>query len=410
MTHNDGFERTVSAWLEEEPAHGVPDYLDEVLARTTRTRQRPAGRASKGGSPCKTTLRLVPGAQARLAAGHRRTHRRARRGGPLRRLPVRLPAPFGPAANGSIVYGTDRGDILAYDPVTGATSSIIAGTTKDETPDFSPDGTRVMFARETEVTDRWLLMVAEADGSDIRPVTGPLYPAWNAWAPDSTRVAVVDTAPAPDTLSIFGLDGSAPLNLPLDGLTPDRVQWRSATELVFSGQKGPTFGLYAISTDGSGPRPILPPSTTDSDWLQPVLSPDGTRLAWTKWVDGPVIQVIDIASGKVSTPVFSGTNDGDGWPTWSPDGTKLLFTRWNGAENHLAVGPASGGQVVEIGPGFADFTDGAVGVFSPDGTRIVARYGYDPLATWLLNPITGGDGDRLLTGVSGEVSWQRLAP
>ncbi len=254
-------------------------------------------------------------------------------------------------------------------------------------------------------------MVADADGSDIRPLTGPLFPAWNAWAPDSARVAVVDTAPAADTLSIFGLDGSAPLNLPLDGLTPDRVQWRSATELVFSGRKGPTYGLYAISIDGSGPRPLLPPSTTDTDWLQPVLSPDGTRLAWTKWVDGrPVIQVIDIASGKVSTPVFSGTNEGDGWPTWSPDGTKLLFSRWNGVENHLAVGPASGGQVVEIGPGFADFTDGAVGVFSPDGTRIVARYGYDPLATWLLNPITGGDGDRLLTGVSGEVSWQRLAP
>ena len=411
MTLNDGFERTVSDWLEEDAGRGAPGYLDEVLARTTRTRQRPAWSSLERWLPVQTTLRLVPvprlawllvivGLIAALGAAVLLVGSRSR-----------LPAPFGPAANGSIVYGTESGDILAYDPVTGTSSSIIAGTTKDETPDFSPDGTRFLFARETEDANRWLLMVADADGSDIRPLTGPLFPAWNAWAPDSARVAVVDTAPAADTLSIFGLDGSAPLNLPLDGLTPDRVQWRSATELVFSGRKGPTYGLYAISIDGSGPRPLLPPSSTETDWLQPVLSPDGTRLAWTKWVDGrPVIHVIDIASGKVSTPVFSGTNEGDGWPTWSPDGTKLLFSRWDGVENHLAVGPASGGQVVEIGPGFADFTDGAVGVFSPDGTRIVARYGYDPLATWLLDPIAGGRGERLLTGVSGEVSWQRLAP
>ena len=62
-----------------------------------------------------------------------------------------------------------------------------------------------------------------------------------------------------------------------------------------------------------------------------------------------------------------------------------------------------------MGPGFPDFTDGAVGVFSPDGTLIVARYGFDPEATWLLQP-TGGPGERVLTGVSGTVSWQRTAP
>ena len=39
---HDGFERTLSDWLDEQAGRGVPDYLDEVLARTTRTRQRPA--------------------------------------------------------------------------------------------------------------------------------------------------------------------------------------------------------------------------------------------------------------------------------------------------------------------------------------------------------------------------------
>ena len=51
MTLNDGFDRIVSDWLDEQAGRGVPGYLDEVLARTTRTRSARHGRASKGGSP-----------------------------------------------------------------------------------------------------------------------------------------------------------------------------------------------------------------------------------------------------------------------------------------------------------------------------------------------------------------------
>ena len=52
MTLNDGFERTVSDWLDEQAGHGVPGYLDEVLAADDpRPDSARRGRASKGGSP-----------------------------------------------------------------------------------------------------------------------------------------------------------------------------------------------------------------------------------------------------------------------------------------------------------------------------------------------------------------------
>ena len=77
----------------------------------------------------------------------------------------RLPAPFGPAANGLIVYAapTDpswmgksdyqrpQGDILTVDPVTGASSVLVGGPTVDGYPVVSLDGTRVAFVRETTV-------------------------------------------------------------------------------------------------------------------------------------------------------------------------------------------------------------------------------------------------------------------
>ena len=42
MTSNDRIERAMSAWLSEDAAFRVPDHLEEVLAATRETRQRPA--------------------------------------------------------------------------------------------------------------------------------------------------------------------------------------------------------------------------------------------------------------------------------------------------------------------------------------------------------------------------------
>ena len=60
MTRNERFDRTVSDWLDDEAGHRVPDYLGEVLARTTRTRQRPAWSSLERWLPMQTTLRLAP--------------------------------------------------------------------------------------------------------------------------------------------------------------------------------------------------------------------------------------------------------------------------------------------------------------------------------------------------------------
>ena len=51
---------------------------------------------------------------------------------------TRLPAPFGPARNGVIVISTVDQDIAAYDPVSGTTTTLIGGATKDIAPMVLP--------------------------------------------------------------------------------------------------------------------------------------------------------------------------------------------------------------------------------------------------------------------------------
>ena len=60
----------------------------------------------------------------------------------------RVPAPFGPAANGVVVYATASGDIATVDPATGLTTTIVAGPEPDRAPTFSRDGTRIAFIRQ----------------------------------------------------------------------------------------------------------------------------------------------------------------------------------------------------------------------------------------------------------------------
>ncbi len=82
-------------------------------------------------------------------------------------MPTNLPAPFGLAANGSLVYH-DTGDIWVADATGANGRAIITGPENDSNPWYSHDGTHFAFGRE-EAGGTTRLMVARADGTGIVP-------------------------------------------------------------------------------------------------------------------------------------------------------------------------------------------------------------------------------------------------
>ena len=143
MTLNDGFDRTVTDWLDEQAGHGSPGYLDEVLTRTTRTRQRPWWSSPERWLPVQSTARfaqvprmawllvvlglIVALGTAILVVGS----------------PRRPPSPFGPAAQGNVLYAAADGDIYAIDTATNVARPLVTGPAADSDPLISPDGTIV---------------------------------------------------------------------------------------------------------------------------------------------------------------------------------------------------------------------------------------------------------------------------
>jgi Tol biopolymer transport system component len=409
MTLHDGFDRTVSDWLDERAGRGTPGYLDEVLTKTSRTRQRPWWSSPERWLPVQSTARfaqvprmawllvvlglVVALGTAILVAGS----------------PRRPPSPFGPAAQGNVLYAGTDGDIYAIDTATNVAHPLIVGPASDSGPLLSPDGTRFAFTRRDAGSETTATYVANADGSAIRGISGiPQDPTSMAWSPDSAKLAVVWNS----GLSIVVADIAPTLvteAMPLtETATIDYPQWRpNGHELIFLGSDvNPAFnnGIYLVQADGSGVRPIVGP--TYSNLANPALSPDGTEIAYSS-LETDQIHVVNVETGVDRRVAFDGTG-AEGRPRWSPDGTKLVFERSGADGFQLMIGSVDGGPVTSIGPTRPVKTGGAEVRFSADGTKILAFYNGDR-TSWLVEP-TGGPGTKLAYDAATPLSWQQSAP
>ena len=289
MTLNDGFERTVSDWLDEQAGHGMPGYLDEALARTTRTRQRPWWSSPERWLPMDLTAQTRSFARptlgkallvaavlvaligiAIIAVGSR-VHR--------------APPPFGVAANGQIAYWAN-GDILVADADGTHAHAVISGPSDDFAPGYTRDGTQLIFFRTGSPHDS-TLMIAAPDGSGVRSLLKePLTDAtWFDSSPDSRSLAVMSTVKGVPALSIVDIEHGTMRTLGVNGLVVDYwVAWRPGTtsELLF-GTRTPSgdserAGIYSIQADGSGLTPIVPSVVGPVEYKSIDLAPDDVFL------------------------------------------------------------------------------------------------------------------------------------
>jgi Tol biopolymer transport system component len=161
----------------------------------------------------------------------------------------------------------------------------------DEHPAWSPDGSKLAFARSLDGSRSIRIYVMRANGRGIRAVSpkGGTFAGAPAWSPDGRWIA-------------------------------------------FSGGGG-TFGncrgdLFVVHPDGSGLRRILRgrPIVGEPAW-----SADGKQLAIARVENNDRSTIfIATANGKHQRRLTSG-----GHPVWSPDGKHIAFTRGSSNANHV---------------------------------------------------------------------------
>jgi hypothetical protein len=427
------FDARLSAWLDEDSADRVPDHLDEILVRTAATRQRPWWSSPERWLPMETTF------SARLAPAIRPTWMLFVVALLLLGIVAavllvgsqpRLPPPFGPALTGFMAVD-ENFDIVVVDPATRARTVLIGGPERDSTPRFSPDGTKLAFLREGS-RHRHVVMVATADGTDLRQVSQPLIPLlgqpWTVtWSGDGRQIAVTTEG---DGISIVNIDGGT--TRPLDlRKAAEFMSWLppSGEEIIFRSQlTSSLYGIWAGRPDGTGFRPLTELDGVDgSTYQNPIVSHDGHLLAYNTWVDLSEhrLHVRNLSDG--STQILETPEPyADHYPqAFSPDGRWLLIAQTireteccpaDGVGQLLLAPVVDLGSARPIGPTIqvrhAEGDPWLSGTFSPD-----SKFVLEQLATangrgktlWTI-PIDGSPGFSEPWPGSGLPTVQRLAP
>ena len=291
MTARDGFTRLVDTWLAEEGAPTTPDYLDLVLGPdvgdpAAAGLAQPREVAAHGDDPQPARLLAAPVAKYALLTALLIVLALATVVLYAGSQPSRVPPPFGPAANGRIYFDVD-GAIIAAEPRRSGRRTIDVGVPAASAPYVSPDGTRIAFVvvdPNDVAGDR--MLVADADGSNPRDVTGELRldidPTFNpTWSPDSTR-------------------------------------------LVFGAYHEGVNELFVVDADGTGTRGL---GNRDAYGRQnPEWSLSGDWIAYmaTLPAEEPFIAAIrPDGTDDHRLPASAASGDGfRGWQLWAPDGTQ----------------------------------------------------------------------------------------
>lgn len=441
MTARSDLNRTVSDWLVEQAGQSVPDYLDEVLTRTSRTRQRPAWSSLERWLPVNLSF-----------SGHRRPVARLALlvvllaailliavafiagGAGQRRLPH-----FGSMANGQIAFLD--GTALKIANADGSNSHVAASLPSGvQSLTFSPDGQRLAYRTAGPPAT---IVVANADGSSAMVVTaghpvaeseqvgvsGPF-----AWSPDSARLAFTWLSELNRrSIAIVDADGShlTQLTQDSDAAPYDRFDpaWSPDGQWIafFADRSGVgDMPINLVHPDGTDEH-LVATSPVDLANVEMTWSPDPatSRLAFVSGGDqtGGAITVLDLATGNESAA-------GSGlWISWSPDAKRLAWWGNGGVQTALltdvlAAAPRAESPFANVSGitcvGHPDLAGKAIcgpAQWSPDSTTV---FGPDITGTSLLfSRLDGSAPPRLLlldhpidlsAGPSGQVAWQAIAP
>jgi len=430
--------------LEGISAPRTPDYFDDILGQVGRTRQRPgwsfperwlpmtalservatAPRIPMRMAVVLALLLLTLAVSIVLIAGSQRPS---------------VPAPFGIAGNGEVVFADQTGAIVAGNVSDGSTRIIVPGEGHAR-PVFSPDGRWLAYLQDNNARLMFDVVVADPDGASPRVIgTLPTNFGHFGWTPDSARVVAVTGG----RILAFDRNGAADPTVLANGVDQDDGSFDAfnanitdmfrppkGDEILFIGGRSAGTGIYRLAVGGDEPIPVITDKTSPipgSYFSSPQWAPDGSKIAFSldlhynvddylgrAWVinaDGTGLE-------RVSTFDASPTDIvAEGHVSWSPDGSRVAFQRWINHRDGVDVRPV---VVVDLATHreteMANVEVNGYGgwSWSPDGASILQvpnEQSADAGAVLVLDASTG---ERRTIGWTGDfgqgASWQRTVP
>ena len=419
---NESMDRVLADWLREGPEQGSREGLERTLAATRRVRQRPGWTLPERWIPLELTmlrtssqrpilalltlaLLIIAIVAAILVAGSSRPN---------------LPAPFGPARNGAIVFERD-GDLFIADSLTATARALVSSPGAETFPVFANQGDRLAFVRGGG-SSGFQLMSVRPDGTDLTELAS-LPGGFDGfrWSPDGRAILInfSESGPQGFRLALVNTDGSGWRELEL-GTPADWASWRpDGGYIAFRGQPGDgNSAAFIAKADGSDVRQLPMESSDLLDFEGLGWSPDGKHLGFMssgllsgnsmRWQIG----IADIATDGTFTDHrylrLDEQADAEMLPAWSPDSSQLAFILEKAGKRQIAIAPADGSAAARLVGPSTSAADGMGQAWSPDGrTLTITIFAATGEPTfWSVDVATG----QTTALDHANQAWQRLAP
>jgi Tol biopolymer transport system component len=276
-------------------------------------------------------------------------------------------------------------------PATAADGLIVYGAEKEGVPTqlvtIKPDGTG-----ETQITHL-------TDGEAVNP----------DWSPDGSQIVYNGQSAAGSGIIVIAADGSGARNLTPKGEQGQPAFSPDGRRIVFESDVSDN-GVFLMNTDGSNRRRLTRSAFRQPDGgpccdTDPNFSPDGKTITFVRIKKPDELQALFAmdADGTHLRRLTPYSDDVAIKHAWAPDGSRIVIT------TNANPAPGESSNILTIKPDGSDrrslttFKDGRrafVGSYSPDGTKIVMRLEDGDRFSLATIPSDGGTITKLTTGTT----------
>jgi Tol biopolymer transport system component len=195
-------------------------------------------------------------------------------------------------------------------------------------PDWSPDGTQLVFTSPSPSSRHGQIYRIDADGSGLTQLThGTGIDADSpSWSPDGSKIVLKRQGSGEYAIWVMNADGSG-----LVRLTDERYDHSDPTftpdgnHILYASQKGGSSAIWIMNADGSDQRRLTPAAL---EAASPDVSPDGSHVVFGQGGDPSEpgsIYTMGIDGSAITRLTDPGCCNHDGLPKYSPDGKQIVY-------------------------------------------------------------------------------------
>ncbi|MGZ8566990.1 MAG: TolB family protein [Actinomycetota bacterium] len=250
-------------------------------------------------------------------------------------------------------------------------------TRAEDDPDWSPDGTRIVFNQfdfdgSLQINNELWIVGADGTGLDLLHDQHDAFQP--TFSPDGTKVAFMqdnDIVRIPsDGGTLTTIVGGTAYDYDPDW-GPVPTEPTTGELIAFTSGRDGNAEIYVMGPNGANQTRLTNNGAMD-DYA--AISPDGTQIAFTSWRDGDAEIYLMGTDGSDVTQITTNTGY-DAEPTWSPDGEAIMYVSDRSGSSQLwftlldpptTFGPyAPGGTVSNFSPDWSE--QGVAYVSDEDG-------------------------------------------